>query len=76
MTEIRADHEFDKLKKHAFDNIDSLIDLNIASANEHVLEIEQNNRTVKERVRAAFSHQPCDVLLEQLIIVMTHEAVK
>ena len=41
--EIEADNEFNKLKKHAFDNVNSFIDSNVLTANEHAPEIKRNN---------------------------------
>ena len=53
VTVIKADEEFETLLEPL-----SPIELNIASAGEHVPEIERNNRTCKERVRAGWHRMP------------------
>ena len=76
MREIEADNEFNKLKKHAFDNVNPFIDSNVSAANEHAPEIERNNRVIKERVRAECGHQPHEKLPESSIVIIAHESVK
>ena len=53
---IHADGEFKSLMDNIADELD--IEINPASAQEHVPEAERNNRTIGERIRAAFHNLP------------------
>ena len=51
------------------------IRMNITTAQEHVPEVENNIRRIKERVRAAY-HLPYNHLCKTLVIMMVMEGVK
>ena len=76
MRKIEADNEFNKLKKHVFNNVNPFINLNISAANEHAPEIERNNRVIKERVKAECGRQPHEKLFESLIMAIACESVE
>ena len=64
---ILADPEFECHRQALED--DHNIDLNIASAGEHVPEIERYIRTVKERIRAQWSRLPYRAKMPRLITI-------
>ena len=50
--------------------------MNFTSAQEHVPEAENNNRRIKERVRAAYHNLPYKHLCKTLVIMMVMEGAK
>jgi hypothetical protein len=56
VTEVYCDQEF----KHMMDKVsdDLEVEMNYTTTGEHVPEAERNNRTLKERIRAAFHNLP------------------
>ena len=54
---IKCDGEFTPLFEEVKDDLN--IDMNCASAKEHVPEAERNNRVIQERVRATCHRLPC-----------------
>ena len=49
------------------------IRMNFTSAQEHVPEAENNNRRIKERVRAAYHNLPYKHLRKTLVVMMVME---
>jgi hypothetical protein len=55
---------------------DPIIKVNYATANEHVPRAERNNRTVQERVRAAYHRLPYDDLPRTMVKYLVMELAK
>jgi hypothetical protein len=55
---------------------DPIIKVNYATANEHVPRAERNNRTIQERVRAAYHRLPYDDLRRTLVKYLVMESAK
>jgi hypothetical protein len=53
---IHCDQEFRNMMERVFDEFS--IEMNYATAGEHVPEAERNNRTVQERIRATIDNLP------------------
>ena len=60
---ILMDMEFDKIK-----DLIPMINVNISAANEHVAEVEQRIRTIKERCRGIMGTLPFTYIPQQLIM--------
>ena len=60
---VLMDMEFDKIK-----DLIPMINVNISATNEHVVEVEQRNRTIKERCQGIMGTLPFVYILHQLII--------
>jgi len=43
------------------------IEMKYATTDEHVPEAEQNNRTIQERIRAAYHHLPYEVIPKMML---------
>jgi hypothetical protein len=56
ITRILADHEFEAILEEVSDELDT--EINCPPAGEHVPGAERNNRTIEERIRAAFHNLP------------------
>jgi len=73
--EIICDREFKTLMDEVKDELD--IDMNYTSKGEHVPEAERNNRTIGERIRAAYHNLPYKaipkVMLRTLAMVSTNQ---
>ena len=73
---IKADQEFKPLLD-TFDNKELGIQMNYASAQEHVPEAERNNRTIKERFRLHFQRLPYKqipkVMIKALVMKCTRK---
>ena len=67
LSEIHADSQFKKTLKEFSCLYDPVINVNLASAGEHVPWTERNNRVIKERVRAAYHQLPVPRLPKLLI---------
>ena len=65
VTKIHCDNEFRTLMEEIQDELD--IELNFANAGDHVPEAERDNRTIKERIRAAYHHLPYKALPKIMI---------
>ena len=50
--------------------------MNLTSAQEHVPEAENNNRRIKERVRATYHQLPYKHLCKALVIMIVMESAK
>ena len=74
ITKIYCDNEFRPLMDPVKDDLD--VDMNYTSAGEHVPEAERNNRTIAERIRAAYHYLPYRaiprVMLKHLAMNCTH----
>ena len=70
-----CDGEYRSMMDEVKDNLD--VDVNCANAFDHVPEAERNNRTIKERVRAACHRLPCKklprVMMRYLAMVQTNQ---
>ena len=53
---IHCDGEYRSMMENVSDNLD--VEMNFTNAQDHVPEAERNNRTLKERIRAAFHRLP------------------
>ena len=62
---VCADREFEPTESYLGEND---IVLNTTGANDHVPAVERNNRTIKERVRAAWSRLPYQKCLPKIIV--------
>jgi hypothetical protein len=72
---IHCNGEFRAMMEKVKDNLG--VQMNSSNALDHVPEAERNNRTIKERVRAAYHRLPCKVLPRQLIwYLVTTQASK
>ena len=60
LSKIICNPEFEGMMKPVADDLDVIMDYVPTKA--HVPEAEQNNQTIKERVRAAHHHLPCKAL--------------
>ena len=69
---IHCDGEFRSIMDDIKDDLD--IDMNYASAQEHVPEAERNNRVIKERVRAAYHRLPYQSIPKVMIKVLAMES--
>jgi hypothetical protein len=56
ITHIHCDQEFRGMMDKVSDDLD--IEMNYATAGEHVPEAERNNRTIQERIRATYHNLP------------------
>ena len=56
ITTIYCDGEYRGMMEKVSNNMD--VKMNFTNAQDHVAEAEQNNRTIKERIRAAFHRLP------------------
>ena len=72
---MECDNEFKSTMNKIKDDLD--VDMNFTSENEHVPEAERNNRTIKERMRAAIQRLPFGaipkVMIRWLAMVVTHQ---
>jgi hypothetical protein len=57
---IHCDREFRGMMEKVEDDLD--VDMNFTNAQDHVPEAEQNNRTIKERIRAAYHRLPYNAI--------------
>jgi hypothetical protein len=64
---VRMDNEFEKLKDHV-----PILALNIPAASEHVVDIEQRIRVVKECARGLVCTLPYPSLPQQMLIDLIH----
>ena len=74
ITTIRCDNEFRPLidpLAHEFN-----VGMNFANLQEHVPEAEQNNRVIKERVRATYHRLPYTHLTKMLVKMLVTESAK
>ena len=75
ITEIHCDQEFKHQMDLIYDNLD--ITMNYTTTGDHVPEAERNNRTLKERIRAAFHNLPFHAMpgamLKQLVLMCCHQ---
>ena len=69
---IHCDSEFKPIMDDLQDDLD--IEMNYASAQEHVPEAERNNRVIKERVRAAFHRLPYTAIPKVMIKILAMES--
>jgi hypothetical protein len=74
--EIHCDNEFHKLMDPFAAKQDPIIKVNYATANEHVIRAERNNRTIQERVRAAYHRLPYDDLPRTMVKYLVMESAK
>jgi hypothetical protein len=56
ITTIHCNGEYQAMMEKVMDNLD--VEMNFTNAQDHVPEAEQNNRTIKERIRAAYHRLP------------------
>ena len=56
ITTIHCDGEYRGMMDKVSNNMD--VKMNFTNAQDHVPEAERKNRTIKERIRAAFHHLP------------------
>jgi hypothetical protein len=56
ITHIHCDGEYRAMIEEVMDNLDMV--MNFTNAQDHVPEAERNNRTIKERIRAAYHRLP------------------
>ena len=72
---IHCDQEFGTVMDKVSDNLD--IDVNLATAGEHVPEAERNNRTIQERIRATYHNLPYamipKIMLRYLALISTEQ---
>ena len=69
ISNVLVDHEFEPLRG----DLSTLgIQLNTASADEHVADIERYNRTLKERVRCIWTTLPFTKMPDRLVIEMVY----
>ena len=71
ITTIFTDQEFIPLLQPLQD--EDSVDLNPASAKEHVPEIERSNRVIKERVRACYHRLPFKQMPKAMVIAMVED---
>ena len=75
ITTVHCDQEFKNLMDEVFDELD--IVMNYTTTGDHVPEAERNNRTLKERIRAAFHNSPFRsmprLMLKHLAILCCHQ---
>ena len=71
---IKADQEFKPLLDEIKDDLN--IQMNYASAQEHVPEAERNNRTIKERFRAHYQRLPFHAIPKIMIKALVMECTK
>jgi hypothetical protein len=76
MTEIHCDNEFHKLMDPFAAKQDPIIKVNYTTTNEHVPRAERNNRTVRERVRAAYHRLLYDDLPSTMVKYLVMESAK
>jgi hypothetical protein len=77
VTEIHCDNEFHKLMDPFSAKHDPVIKVNYATAlQEHVPRAERNNRTIQERVRAAYHRLPYDDLPRHLVKYLVMESAR
>jgi hypothetical protein len=76
VTEIHCDNEFHKLMDPFAAKQDPIIKVNYATANKHVPRAERNNRTIQERVRAAYHCLPYDDLPRTMVKYLVMESAK
>jgi hypothetical protein len=76
VTEIHCDNEFHKLMGPFAAKQNPIIKVNYATANEHVPRAERNNRTIQERVRAAYHGLPYDDLPRTMVKYLVMESAK
>ena len=69
---IHCDNEFRPIMDDIKDELS--IDMNYASAQEHVPEAERNNRVIKERVRAAFHRLPYNTIPKVMVKMLAMES--
>lgn len=72
--EIRCDNEFRPIIDHLSDHFG--IRVNYANPQEHVPEIERNNRVIKERVRATYHRLPYERLPRVMVKTLVTETPK
>ena len=73
VTNINADNAFRPLQEEVSKYN---IKMNLTSAQEHVPEAENNNRRIKERVRATYHQLPYKHMCKALIIMIVMESAK
>jgi hypothetical protein len=70
---IHCDQEFRTMMEKVSDEVD--IEMNYATASEHVPEAERNNRTIQKRIRATYHNLPYamipKVMLRYLAMICT-----
>ena len=74
VVKIHCDKEFESLKTQLKD--DYKINVNCASAQEHVPEAERNNRTLKERFRSIFHYLPFKNIPKLMIKFLAMEVAR
>ena len=74
ITTIYCDNKYKALFEPIRDELD--IEMNYASAHEHVPEAERNNRVIKERIRATFHRLPYKALPKVMMEVLAMESTK
>jgi hypothetical protein len=76
VTEIHCDNKFHKLMDPFAAKQNPIIKVNYAIANKHVPHAERNNRTIQERVRAAYHRLPYDDLPRSMVKYLVMESAK
>jgi hypothetical protein len=76
VTEIHCNNEFHKLMDPFAAKQDPVIKVNYVTAKEHVPWAERNNRTIQERVRAAYHSLPYNDLPRTLVKYLVMESAK
>ena len=76
LSEMLADSEFKKTSKEFCGSCNPIINANFASAGEHVPRAEQNNRAIKERVRAACHQLPLQHLPRILVTYLAMNSAR
>ena len=71
---ILCDQEYKGMMDQVKDNLD--IDMNYTNTDDHVPEAECNNRTIEERIRAAFHQLPYKAIPKIMIRYLAMESVK
>ena len=71
VSDAHTDNEFEPMRA---DLMDAKVNLNVASNNEHVPEIERHIRTVKDRVRCMYNSVPFKKMPSRMIVEMVTSA--
>ena len=71
VSDAHTDNEFEPMRA---DLMDAKVNLNVASNNEHVPEIERHIRTVKDRVRCMYNSVPFKKIPSRMIVEMVTSA--
>ena len=71
MSDAHTDNEFEPMRANL---MDAKVNLNVASNNEHVPEIERHIRTVKDRVRCMHNSAPFKKMSSRMIVEIVTSA--